>query len=109
MLVDFTKMEGLGNDFIIIDRREKKLSLGKAEFKRIADRRLGIGCDQILLIGSASRADVDFSYAVVNKDGSFASHCGNGLRCLALYLRNRNFVVKETSIWSKSGSRKQSD
>ena len=97
MLVDFTKMEGLRNDFIIIDRRGKKLSLGKAEFKQIADRRLGIGCDQILLIGNTSRADVDFSYAVVNGDGSFASHCGNGLRCVALYLRNRNEIGDRAS------------
>ena len=90
MLFKFTKMEGLGNDFVIIDARGKNFNFRPEQLRRIADRRRGIGCDQILLIDEAKSRAADFSYKVVNADGTSAEHCGNGLRCVILYLNQKN-------------------
>lgn len=84
MRLPFVKMHGLGNDVIIIDERETRYGLGVAEHRRIADRRLGAGCDQILYVEPSTRAHA--RYRVVNADGSEAEHCGNGVRCVARYL-----------------------
>ena len=77
----FYKMHGLGNDFVILDRRSGKLSLSPAQIRRIADRRLGVGCDQLLSMEPSERADVFMR--VYNPDGSEAGACGNGTRCVA--------------------------
>jgi diaminopimelate epimerase len=77
----FHKMHGLGNDFVILDRRSGKLSLSPAQIRRIADRRLGVGCDQLLSLEPSERADVFMR--VYNPDGSESGACGNGTRCVA--------------------------
>jgi diaminopimelate epimerase len=77
----FHKMHGLGNDFVVLNRRSGKLSLGPAQIRRIADRRRGIGCDQLLSLEPSERADVFMR--VHNPDGSEAGACGNGTRCVA--------------------------
>jgi len=79
--LDFHKMQGLGNDFVILDRRSGKLSLSAAQIRRIADRRQGVGCDQILCLEPAERADVFMR--VYNADGSEVGACGNGTRAVA--------------------------
>jgi diaminopimelate epimerase len=79
--LDFYKMQGLGNDFVILDRRSGKLSLSAAQIRRIADRRRGVGCDQLLCLEPSERADVFMR--VYNADGSEANACGNGTRAVA--------------------------
>ncbi len=82
--LDFYKMQGLGNDFVILDRRSGKLSLSTAQIRRIADRRRGVGCDQLLCLEPSERAAVFMR--VYNADGSEASACGNGTRAVARLL-----------------------
>jgi diaminopimelate epimerase len=79
--LDFHKMQGLGNDFVILDRRSGKLSLSAAQIRRIADRRHGVGCDQLLCLDPSERADVFMR--VFNADGSEVGACGNGTRAVA--------------------------
>ena len=86
MLVPFTKMHGLGNDFVLLDERDSSFQLTPAQLIRIADRRHGIGCDQILILEPASMPGAEARYRVFNADGSAAEHCGNGIRCVARYL-----------------------
>ncbi|MEX2482506.1 MAG: diaminopimelate epimerase [Gammaproteobacteria bacterium] len=86
MRTAFVKMHGLGNDFVIIDRRRQELDLDNAAFARLADRRLGVGCDQVLVLETPMNARAHTRYRVVNADGSPAEHCGNGVRCVARYL-----------------------
>jgi diaminopimelate epimerase len=78
--LSFHKMQGLGNDFVIVDRRSGKLSLTADQIRRIADRRTGVGCDQLLALESSEKADVFMR--VYNPDGSEAEACGNGTRCV---------------------------
>ncbi len=79
--LDFHKMQGLGNDFVILDRRSGKLSLSAAQVRKVADRRLGVGCDQLLCLEASERADVFMR--VYNADGSEVGACGNGTRAVA--------------------------
>ena len=92
MKIGFTKMHGLGNDFVLLDGRQGLPPLEPQLLSRMANRRLGIGCDQILLIEPASVATADVRYRVFNADGSAAEHCGNGVRCVAHYLARRGEV-----------------
>lgn len=93
MKIGFTKMHGLGNDFVLLDGRKGLAALTPALLARMADRRLGIGCDQILLIEPADLDAADVRYRVFNADGSSAEHCGNGVRCVAHYLARRGEVA----------------
>ena len=93
-MINFTKMHGLGNDFIIIDNIDGDISLSVDEIKRLANRRLGIGFDQLLMVESPSSKDVDFRYVIFNADGSEVSQCGNGARCFALYVRKKDLAYK---------------
>jgi diaminopimelate epimerase len=88
----FTKMQGLGNDFVVIDTISQPLSLTAAQVRRIADRRLGIGCDQVLLVAPAPASGVDFGYRIFNADGGEVEQCGNGARCFARFVRNYGLV-----------------
>jgi len=81
MRLPFTKMHGLGNDFVVIDARQRPLALTGEQKRRIADRRRGIGCDQLILLEPSSRADVFMR--IYNPDGSEAGACGNATRCVA--------------------------
>ena len=91
-------MHGLRNDFVVVNALEQAVELDTEQIRRIADRRLGIGCDQLLVIRPASREQTDFFYAVFNADGSEAEHCGNGIRCVAVFLRDNGLVNKEELV-----------
>lgn len=86
---DFAKMHGLGNDFVVFDAVSSPVTIDAERARRIADRRFGIGCDQILLVEPASQAGVDFGYRIINADGSESGQCGNGARCLARFISER--------------------
>ena len=96
MKIHFTKMHGLGNDFILIDCREQTCPSGTANLhnfsKRLCDRRFGIGADQILLLDRSGKAD--FRMRIFNADGSEVEMCGNGIRCLAMYIWKRRLSDK---------------
>ncbi|WP_435103073.1 diaminopimelate epimerase [Arhodomonas sp. AD133] len=92
----FAKMQGLGNDFIVIDAVTEPVSLTGAQVRALAHRRLGVGCDQVLLAEAPSRDDADFRYRIYNADGSEVEHCGNGVRCLAHFLRRRGLTEADT-------------
>ena len=84
-LLAFTKMQGAGNDFVVLDFTKEGFSLKSEELRRIADRHLGVGCDQILVVERSERAD--FRYRIFNADGGEVEQCGNGARCIAHYLQ----------------------
>lgn len=88
MLIPFTKMHGLGNDFVLLDERQSSFHLDPAQLSLLADRRFGVGCDQILVIEQSTIPHAVARYRVFNADGSGAEHCGNGVRCVARYLRD---------------------
>ncbi|HWG78808.1 MAG TPA: diaminopimelate epimerase [Stellaceae bacterium] len=81
--IPFVKMHGLGNDFVVIDARKRKLSLGDAAVRAIADRHKGVGCDQLLVLEKAKSRGADVFMRILNADGSEAETCGNGTRCVA--------------------------
>lgn len=88
MPIHFTKMQGLGNDFIVMDGRAAPLQLSAGQARRLADRRFGVGCDQILLLEPARNPKEDVFFRIFNADGSESEQCGNGVRCVARWLAN---------------------
>ncbi|MFA5631405.1 MAG: diaminopimelate epimerase [Porticoccaceae bacterium] len=96
MLLRFTKMHGLGNDFVVIDAITQAVTMTPALARKLADRHFGVGCDQILLVEPPSSPDVDFNYRIFNADGSEVSQCGNGARCFAKFVRDRHLTGKRT-------------
>ena len=98
MLLKFTKMHGLGNDFVVINALEQAVELGTEQINRIADRRLGIGCDQLLVLRPSHHEQADFLYSIYNADGSEAEHCGNGIRCVAAFLRDNGLISKDELV-----------
>lgn len=103
MGVKFTKMHGLGNDFIVLDHLDGSRELDPAWLRRIADRRTGVGCDQILVLGPATAAGADFAYRTFNADGSIAGQCGNGIRCLARWLAARGHAAGSELVLESPG------
>lgn len=87
--IPFVKMHGLGNDFVVLDQRERNFNLSPAQIAHLADRRFGIGCDQLLSLETPQAVEAAVRYRVYNADGSSAEHCGNGVRCVARYLERR--------------------
>ncbi len=98
MLVKFTKMHGLGNDFVVIDAISQPVALSTEQVKFIADRHFGVGCDQVLLIERPSSPGVDFSYRIYNADGGEVEQCGNGARCFARFVRDRGLTAKNELV-----------
>ncbi len=94
MLLRFTKMHGLGNDFVVIDAVSQKVQVNPALAKKLADRRFGIGCDQVLVVEPPSQPNIDFRYRIFNQDGSEVQQCGNGARCFAKFVRDRRMTGK---------------
>ena len=94
MRLPFTKMHGLGNDFIVVDCVSQPRSLSSEQIALYADRQLGIGFDQLLQIEPATRPDADFRYRIFNRDGSEVEHCGNGARCFAKYVHEKGLTKK---------------
>lgn len=91
----FTKMQGLGNDFVVIDGIHQRVDLSPAQIRRLADRRYGVGCDQVLVVERATRADADFRYRIWNADGFEVEQCGNGARCFVQFVRLRGLTLLE--------------
>ena len=89
MLLDFTKMHGLGNDFVVIDAINQPFQPDREQVRAIADRHFGIGCDQLLLVERPQHPEADFRYRIFNADGGEAEQCGNGARCFARFVRER--------------------
>ena len=103
MKYKFTKMHGLGNDFVLIDSVNQSVNLSLEQLRNIANRRLGIGCDQILLI-ERTESDADFRYRIFNSDGGEVEQCGNGARCLVSYVYDKGMIQKkEISVETLGG------
>jgi diaminopimelate epimerase len=94
MRLRFTKMQGAGNDFVVIDGITQRVDLTAGQFRRLADRRFGIGADQILLVERARQPGVDFRYRIVNADGGEVEQCGNGARCFVRFVHDRGLTHK---------------
>ena len=94
MKLRFTKMQGLGNDFVVIDAVRQPVALSPAQARRIADRHFGVGCDQILLVEPARDTATDFYYRILNADGGEVEQCGNGARCFARFVREQGLTDK---------------
>ncbi len=94
MLLPFTKMHGLGNDFIVLDTISHPVSLSPEQIRQLADRHFGIGFDQLLLVEPPSLPDVDFDYRIYNSDGGEVEHCGNGARCFARFVLDRGLIAR---------------
>jgi len=90
MMLRFSKMHGLGNDFVVFDATTNELSLSPEQARYIADRHFGIGCDQILIVEKPRSAETEFYYRIFNADGSEVEQCGNGARCFARFVTERN-------------------
>ena len=103
MPVEFTKMHGLGNDFIVINALEKQFELSSGEISRLAHRRTGIGFDQLLIVEPPNDEGVDFTYRIFNADGGEVENCGNGARCFARYVTDRGLTDKKDIKVSTSG------
>jgi diaminopimelate epimerase len=102
--LQFTKMHGLGNDFVVIDAVRQKVNLTAEYVRALADRRRGIGFDQLLLVQAATGSDHDFLYRIFNADGSEVAQCGNGARCLALFIRDARLSDKAwVTLKARSG------
>ncbi len=93
----FAKMHGLGNDFVVFDAVNQDLQLTSEIVRKVADRKTGVGCDQILVIHPAMDADVDFNYQIYNSNGEEVEQCGNGARCIGRFLA-LNGLTNKTSI-----------
>ena len=94
MELKFSKMHGLGNDFVVLDGVTQDIALSSAQYRFLADRHFGIGCDQILLIEKPRRADADFRYRIFNNDGNEVEQCGNGARCFVRYVHDHGLTDK---------------
>ena len=96
MEIEFTKMHGLGNDFVVIDGINQEIDLSEEQVQFIANRHFGVGCDQLLLVEVSESDDVDFIYRIFNADGGEVEQCGNGARCFAVFVREQGLTTKDT-------------
>ena len=94
--VRFTKMQGAGNDFVVLDETSRRLGLTAADYRFLADRHFGVGADQILTVRPAPHAQVDFEYVIHNADGGEVEQCGNGSRCFVRYVVDKGLTTKRS-------------
>jgi diaminopimelate epimerase len=94
MKLEFTKMHGLGNDFVVIDATSRQVNLAPEQIRQIADRHFGVGCDQLLLVEKPTIPDVDFRYRIFNADGGEVEQCGNGARCFVKFVHDNGLTTK---------------
>lgn len=92
MVLNFSKMHGLGNDFVVIDAMHQSVDLTAQQVRQLADRRHGIGCDQLLLVEASDQPDSQFRYRIFNANGSEVEQCGNGARCFARFVRAKGLT-----------------
>ena len=95
MRIPFTKMQGAGNDFVVLDETRGRLGLTAAHYRFLGDRHFGVGADQILTVRPSPAAGIDFEYIIHNADGAEVEQCGNGSRCFARYVRDRGLTTKD--------------
>jgi diaminopimelate epimerase len=98
MKINFTKMHGLGNDFVVIDAINQQIQLTTEQIQFLADRHFGVGCDQLLLVEKPISDNAEFKYRIFNADGSEVSQCGNGARCFARFVRDKGLSNKEEIV-----------
>ena len=96
MKIRFTKMQGAGNDFVVLDETQGSLGLTAAQYRFLADRHFGVGADQILSVRPSPGEGIDFEYAIHNADGGEVEQCGNGARCFARYVRDKGLSPRDT-------------
>jgi diaminopimelate epimerase len=92
--IKFTKMHGLGNDFVVLDAVNQSVDLSPAQARFLADRHFGVGCDQILVVERSTRPDADFRYRIFNADGGEVEQCGNGARCFVRFVHDKGLTAK---------------
>lgn len=92
MRIRFTKMQGAGNDFVVLDETQQRLGLTPAQYRQLADRHFGVGADQILTVRPAPAPGIDFEYVIHNADGGEVEQCGNGARCFARYVVDKGLA-----------------
>jgi diaminopimelate epimerase len=103
-MLEFVKMQGLGNDFVVIDAIRQRVDLSEADVRFLADRHFGVGCDQLLLVEKPESSDADFRYRIFNADGSEVAQCGNGARCFARFVREQGLSDKtEIRVETRAG------
>ena len=95
MRIRFTKMQGAGNDFVVLDETRERLGLSASQYRFLGDRHFGVGADQILTVRPAPAAGIDFEYVIHNSDGEAVEHCGNGARCFLSFVRQRGLTAKD--------------
>jgi len=98
MRLKFTKMQGLGNDFVVFDFTKDVVALSPDQAARIADRHFGVGCDQILIVEKSAKDGIDFKYRILNADGSEVGQCGNGARCFVRYVHDKGLSTKNPIV-----------
>ena len=104
MKIRFTKMQGLGNDFVVLDAVRNNFVPTAAQARFLADRHFGVGCDQILVVEKPSHDDVDFGYRIFNADGGEVEQCGNGARCFLRFVSEQGLTAKhEVRVETRSG------
>ncbi len=104
MKIRFSKMHGLGNDFVVIDAIRQRVDLTPDQVRFLADRHFGVGCDQLLVVERAQQPGVDFRYRIFNADGGEVEQCGNGARCFVRFVRDQGLTDKrEIRVETKSG------
>lgn len=95
MRIEFTKMQGAGNDFVVLDETRGRLGLTPAHYRYLGDRHFGVGADQILTVRPSPAVGIDFEYVIHNADGAEVEQCGNGARCFARFVRDRGLTDKD--------------
>ena len=104
MHIRFTKMQGAGNDFVVLDETQGRLGLTPAHYRFLADRHFGVGADQILTVRPSPAEGVDFEYVIHNADGGEVEQCGNGARCFARYVHDKGLTSKtEIRVHTQAG------
>ena len=104
MRLRFTKMHGLGNDFVVVDAINQSVELSAAQVRFLSDRHFGVGCDQLLVVEAPSSSGVDFRYRIYNADGGEVEQCGNGARCFVRFVRDKHLSDKrEIRVETRSG------
>jgi diaminopimelate epimerase len=99
----FTKMQGLGNDFVVVDATREAFTLTPAQIRRLADRRFGVGCDQVLVVERPHESGADFRYRIFNADGGEVQQCGNGARCFVVFVRDHGLTTRRVLTVETAG------
>jgi len=104
MKLEFTKMQGIGNDFVVVDAYTKPVLLSQSQIRHIADRHFGVGCDQLLMVERPTQSGTDFRYRIFNADGGEVEQCGNGARCFVRFVHDKGLSNKtEIRVETASG------